>query len=73
MHENWVIWGGVFVLLALLFPSEGGRMQVLSSECKLTKLILWSEQPSNHLTSKKKATLICKLSAQLLKSFNQLI
>ena len=55
----------------LLFPSSEGRTQDLSSEYKLTKLILRVECASYNLTSYIKSALIHKPLAKIPKTFNQ--
>ena len=59
----------------LLFASRVGRKWLLSSECKLTKLILHTRCPSYHLTSRQvphdKLALIQKPPGQIPKAFKQ--
>ena len=68
MLENWVFWGIVmcyhFLSLVTLLERRYGSMQALSSEYKLSKLILQVGCPSRNLTTQRKSALI-------LKAFNQ--
>ena len=61
-----------FVFCPLLFPSKRFKIRTLSSEYKLTKLILWVGCPSYNLTLYSKPALIHKVSTKIPKAFSKL-